>query len=82
MKLHTMFLACFLWLGCGASQVESDAEHGFDHTVGLSRCGQAARQAATDVDVSDAGPDARSARRHAALDAFDSCVERMKEGGI
>lgn len=85
-KLIIPFLACLLWLGCGASQVEADAEHGFDHTVALSRCGQVARQAATDADnalPSDAGADAvKYVRRHAALDAFDRCVDQMKEGGI
>ena len=82
----TLAITCMPLWGCPNSQPAADAEHGFEHTVGLARCGQEARQAATTASLalpSDAGADAeKHARRVAALDAFDKCVDSMKDGGI
>ena len=73
-------------VACPQSQPAADAEHGFEHTVALSRCAQEARQAATNASVavgSDAGPGVEQrARRAAALTSFDLCLDKMKDGGI
>lgn len=74
----------FALVACSPSQPAADAEHGFEHTVGLSVCEQRARQAATDAaSASDASPAGDyHVRRVAALAAFDKCAAEMKEGGI
>lgn len=86
MPTGLLVIGALLLAGCAGSQAADDAQHGFEHSVGLARCGQAARQAATDAQLalpSDAGAEAgKHARRVAALGAFDSCVDSMKEGGV
>ena len=73
--------------GCGDAKGAADqAEHGLEHTVGLAKCQQQARQAATDAVShmpSDAGQDAEAhTRRVVAFETFDRCTNEMKDGGI